>query len=527
MSLKSSKQIDKNYYELTLGIDGATFKAAVDKVFKRSVKNITVPGFRRGKAPRSIIEKMYGKGVFYEDAINDCLPDVYEAAVKEFGMPVVGRPEFDLGDVDENGATITAKVYTKPEMTLKAYKGLTATRDEHPVTDADIDEEIERVRARNSRMIEVTDRPVADGDTANIDYEGSVDGVPFEGGKDAGHDLAIGSGSFIPGFEEQIIGHAIGDEFDVNVTFPTEYHAAELAGKAAVFKVKVNAIKMNEKPELDDEFAKDVSEFDTLAEYRADIKAKMEEHAKHHADSEVDEQLVSALVENLEGDIPEVMYEAESENIVRDFDMRLRMQGMDLQTYFQYTGMTLDGMREQSRPQAERQVKSRLALETVAKLEGIEATEEEINKEYESLAEAYGMEADKVRETVTAEDLAADIKVRKAVDFIRDNAKIGAAKKTAAKKPAAKKTAAKKEEAPAEEATAEKAPAKKPAAKKTTAKKAEAPAEEAPAAEKAPAKKPAAKKTTAKKAEAPAEDDPAKKPAAKKAPAKKKAEDKE
>ena len=490
MSLKNQKNIGPNNYEFEISIDGATFSAAVDKAYKKSAKNITIPGFRRGKAPRAIIEKMYGRGVFYEDAVNDLLPVAYEEAAKEFGMEIVGRPEFEIDNIDDNGATIKVKVYTKPEMKLDGYKGVEATRTVTPVTDADVDAEIERVRARNSRMIDVTDRAAALEDTVDINYEGSVDGVPFEGGKADGHSLTLGSGQFIPGFEDQIVGHSIGDEFDVNVTFPEKYHAEELAGKAAVFKVKLNGIKFNEKPALDDDFAKDVSEFDTLAEYKADIRAKLEENNKKSADAAVDEQLVAAVVEKLEGDIPEVMYDAECENMVRDFDTRLRMQGMDLKTYFKYTGMDLDGLREQYRPQAERQVKTRLALETIAANEKIEASDDEIEEEFKRLSEAYGMEVDQIKAQIAPEALAEDIKVRKAVEFIRDNAKITdaapEAEKKPAKKTAAKKTAAKKDD------SAEKPAAKKTAAKKTSAKKDDS-------AEKPAAKKTAAKKTAAKK----------------------------
>ena len=465
MSLKNQKNIGPNNYEFEISIDGATFSAAVDKAYKKSAKNITIPGFRRGKAPRAIIEKMYGRGVFYEDAVNDLLPAAYEEAAKEFGMEIVGRPEFEIDNIDDNGATIKVKVYTKPEMKLDGYKGVEATRTVTPVTDADVDAEIERVRARNSRMIDVTDSAAALEDTVDINYEGSVDGVPFEGGKADGHSLTLGSGQFIPGFEDQIVGHNIGDEFDVNVTFPEKYHAEELAGKAAVFKVKLNGIKFNEKPALDDDFAKDVSEFDTLAEYKADIRAKLEENNKKSADAAVDEQLVAAVVEKLEGDIPEVMYDAECENMVRDFDTRLRMQGMDLKTYFKYTGMDLDGLREQSRPQAERQVKTRLALETIAANEKIEASDDEIEEEFKRLSEAYGMEVDQIKAQIAPEALAEDIKVRKAVEFIRDNAKITDAAPEAEKKPAAKKTTAKKTAAKKDDS------AEKPAAKKTTTKK--------------------------------------------------------
>lgn len=463
MSLKESKKIETNLYQLTIDIDAATFAAAVDKVYRKSVKNITVPGFRRGKAPRSIIEKMYGTGVFYEDAINDLLPTVYPEALKESGIEAVSQPEFDIESVDENGVVLVAKVYVKPEVKLEGYKGIEVEKTVEETTDAEVRIEIDRVRERNSRMIEVTDRAAQTADTANIDYEGFVDGVPFDGGKAAGHDLILGSGQFIPGFEDQIIGHNVGDEFDVNVEFPAEYHAAELAGKPAVFKCKLNALKLKELPELDDEFARDVSDFDTLAEYEADVKAKLVERKAKQSDAIVDEKLVDALIEKLEAEIPEAMFEAETENFVRDYDNRLRMQGLDLKTYFQYTGLNLDALRAEMRPQAEKQVKSRLALEKVAELENIEVSEEETDAEYNRLAEAYGMEADKIKAMIAVEDLAADLKVKKAVELIRAEAVI-------------------KEAAPAK-----KAPAKKKSTttkKKTTTKKAtEAPAEEAPVAE--------------------------------------------
>ncbi|MDD6094331.1 MAG: trigger factor, partial [Clostridia bacterium] len=446
MSLNSSKLIDKNLYELKIGIDAETFGAAVNSVYKRQAKNITVPGFRKGKAPRSIIEKMYGKGVFYEDAINALIPDAYESALKESGIDAVGQPEFDVESVDENGVVLVAKVYVKPEVKIEGYKGIEVTRKVERTTAAEVKAEIDRVRDRNSRMIDVEDRAAKTGDTANIDYEGFVDGVAFDGGKGEGYDLILGSGQFIPGFEDQIVGHNIGDEFDVVVTFPADYHAEELAGKEATFKTKLNGLKLKELPAADDEFARDVSDFDTFAEYEADVKAKIKKRKEDAADSEVEGQLIDALMEKLDADIPEVMFAAETENFVRDYDTRLRMQGLDLKTYFQYTGMTLDSLREQLRPQAEKQVKTRLALEKIAELEAVAVSDDEVEAEYTRLAEAYGMEADKIKETVAAEDIAADLKVKKAVDLVKAAAVI--------KKPAAKKAEANAEtaeEKPAEE----------------------------------------------------------------------------
>ncbi|MBQ4043872.1 MAG: trigger factor [Clostridia bacterium] len=424
MSLKKSELIEKNLYELTFDVDRATFDAAVDKVYRQSVKKINVPGFRRGKAPRSIIEKMYGKGVFYEDALNEIIPAAWAEASAEAKLDMVSRPEFDVESIEDDGVVLKAKVYVKPEVAIENYLGIEAERTVAPVTEENITAEIEKVRARNSRMIDVTDRAAQMDDVANIDYDGSVYGVPFDGGKAEGHDLKLGSGQFIPGFEEQIVGHNIGDEFTVNVTFPEEYHAEELKGKAAVFQVKLNGLKFNELPEVDDEFVRDVSEFNTLDEYKADIRAKLEADNAKTADRAVEEQLLNALIEKLEADIPEAMFETETENYVRDYDNRLRMQGLDLSTYFKYTGMDLDTLRTQMRPQAEKQVKTRLALEKIAELENIVVSDEEIEEEYKRIAEAYNMEVDKVKEVVDAEGITADLKVKKAVDLVKEKAVI-------------------------------------------------------------------------------------------------------
>ena len=424
MSLTKSEMIEKNKYELQFSVDKATFDAAVDKVYRKQVKSITVPGFRKGKAPKSIIEKMYGKGVFYEDAINDLIPVAYPAALEESGLEVVSQPEFDIVSIDDNGLVLSAKVYVKPDVVITDYVGIEVEKEVAPVTDEDVDKEIEMVRERNSREIDVTDRAAEMGDTAVIDFEGFCDGVAFEGGKGTDYALKLGSGSFIPGFEEQVAGKNIDEEFDVNVTFPTEYHAADLAGKEAVFKVKIHAITKVELPALDDDFAKDVSDFDTFDEYKADLKAKIEKRHETTADNAVEDKLVAALIEKLEADIPEAMYVAETENFVRDYDTRLRSQGLDLNTYFKYTGMTLDTLREQMRPQAERQVKARLALEKIAALENLEATEEDVNGEYENIAKAYGVELDQVKASIDAEAIAADMKVKKAMDLVKEKAVI-------------------------------------------------------------------------------------------------------
>ena len=531
--LKNKELIEKNRYELTFDVARSIFEEAVSKVFRKQAKRIMIPGFRRGKAPRSIIEKMYGKGVFHEDAINEVLPDAYEDAAKASGLEIVGRPEFDVEPIEDGDVVFKVKVYVKPEVKIDGYKGIKVTRTIAPVTDDEVNAEIDRVRARNSRMIEITDRPAAMGDTANIDFDGYVDGKQFDGGKGENFDLVLGSGSFIPGFEDQVAGHAIGDEFDVNVPFPADYHEKSLAGKDSTFKCRLNSLKLNEKPELNDDFVKDVSEFDTVAEYTADVKAKLEEAKKKAADSEVESKLMEELVGKMEADIPQVMFDAEAENLVRDYDTRLRMQGLDLSTYIKYTGQTLEQLREQMKPQAERQVKMRLALEEIAKLEKIEVSDEDVEAEYARLAGTYGVDVENVKKQVVSDDIAADLKVQKAVDLVKSSAKITDEAPKAEKKTTAKKSAKKDAEA-AEEKPAKKAPAKKaaakadeadsPAEKKTGAKKApakKADAEEKPAAKKTAAKKadteekPAAKKTTAKKADA------EEKPAAKKTTAKK------
>ena len=424
MSLKSQEIIAANQKKITIDVDRATFEKAINKTYKAASKNITIPGFRKGKAPRALVEKMYGKEVFYEDAINEIIPEAYAEAVKEVPETIVSRPEFDIESIDENGVVLVATFFVKPEVEIKDYMGIAVERPILTVSDEDIENELKKVQNRNSRMIEITDRAAQNDDVVTIDFEGFVDGTPFDGGKAEGHSLKLGSGQFIPGFEDQIVGKNIGDEFDVNVTFPTDYHAENLAGKEATFKCKLHAIKFNELPVLDDEFAKDVSEFDTLDEYKADIKAKLEETHAKQADAQVDEALIKVLIEKLEGDIPECMFENETENFVRDYDNRLRMNGLDLQTYFQYTGLDLDKLREQMRPDAERQVKTRLALEKIAALESIVASEEEIEAEYQRLAEYYGMEADKVKEAVSADAVGEDLKVKKAVELIREKAVI-------------------------------------------------------------------------------------------------------
>ena len=426
MNLVKSEKNEHSMHYIEFAIDKATFDAAVDKVYRKQVKNINVPGFRKGKAPKSVIEKMYGQGVFFEDAINDLIPENYEAAVKEAAIIPVGQPEIDVVSLDENGLVLSAKVPVKPEMQIKDYKGIEAVKNVAEATDEQVDKELGMIRERNSREIEITDEAAQMGDIVKIDFEGSVDGVAFDGGKGTDYSLKLGSGSFIPGFEEQIAGHTIGEEFDVNVTFPEDYHAAELAGKPSVFKTKVNAITRIELPELDDEFAKDASEFDTLDELKADMKAKIQERNDKQAENEFEEKLIEALIEKLEGEIPEAMFVNETENFVRDFDNRLRSQGMDMNMYFKYTGLTIEAMREQMRPQAERQVKARLALETIAALEGVVASEDEINAEYQRIADAYHLEVEQVKSMLDDASIIADLQVKKAMDIVKESAVVKA-----------------------------------------------------------------------------------------------------
>ena len=431
MTLIKAERTENSTVELEFSVDKETFDKEVTNVYRKQAANITVPGFRKGKAPRSIIERMYGKGVFYEDAANNLLPGAYEEALKaaEPAVEPVGRASFDIKSIDENGIVFTATVPVKPAVTIEGYMGIEAQKVADEVTELEIENELKIVQEQNSREIDVTDAPAAVGNTVVIDFEGSIDGVPFDGGKGEDYHLKLGSGSFIPGFEDQIVGHSVGDAFDVSVTFPENYHASELAGKAAVFAVKLKAVQNIELPALDDDFAKDVSEFDTMDAYKADIKAKIAKRHEDAAESVFEETVIKALNEKLGGEvIPAAMVDAEAENLVRDYDNRLRMQGLDLNSYLKYTGSTLDQLREQVRPQAESYVKTRLALEKIAELENVTVSEEEIEEEYARLAEKYKMEADQVKPLIPAESLIEDLKVKKAMDLVKANAVAPAAK---------------------------------------------------------------------------------------------------
>ena len=427
MKLLNITDAEKNQKVIEFSVDKATFDAAVDKVYKKNVAKLNIPGFRRGKAPKSIIEKMYGKGFFYEDAINEILPEAYASALEESGLDVVSHPEIDIKTIDENGVVVTAAVYVKPEVKLGEYKGMEATRADVTVSDEAVDAEIKKALEGQARETEVTDRAAEMGDEVVFDFDGYVDSVAFAGGKSENYELKLGSGAFIPGFEEQIVGKNIGENFDVNVTFPADYHAEELAGKEAVFKCLIHAIKVRELPELDDEFVKDVSEFDTVDEYRADVTAKLQAEADKAEDANVDAQLMDKLVEMMEADIPEVMFTNEVENMMRDYETRLRYQGLDMEMFMKYTGQTADDLKAQFRPQAEKQVKTRLALEAVAAAEAFEATAEEIEAEYAKIAEAYNIKVEDVRAQIDDAAISADLVVGKAAQFIRDTAVVSAA----------------------------------------------------------------------------------------------------
>lgn len=432
MSLKNVTSPEKNISVLELHIDKAAFDDAVTKAYKKNVGKMNVPGFRKGKAPKSIIEKMYGAAVFYDDALDMLLPDLYASAVEEAKLEVVSRPEIDIVSIDENGVELTAKVYTKPVATVSKYKGLEAAKETVRVNKSEIEEEIELVRKRNGRQITLEDQPAADGDETVIDFEGFLDGVAFEGGKGEKFPLKLGSGSFIPGFEEQLVGHKAGESFDITVTFPEDYGAKELAGKEAVFKIVLHEVKRTELPEVDDEFVKDVSEFNTLDEYKADVKAKITERKQKTAEHAFEEALIDELLANTDVDVPAPMIDSEVDAQVRDYDYRLQMQGGNLDMYFQYTGMNMDKLRESFRPGAERQLRTRLALEAVVKAEAIEATEEELEEEYKKIASGYNVELEKVKESILVSGITEDVVMRKAVELIKANA-VKPAKKEAKK----------------------------------------------------------------------------------------------
>ncbi len=425
MSLKNATKLENNRVELEIEVDAATFEAAVNAAYKKDVKKMAVPGFRKGKAPRALIEKTYGTGVFYETAMNDVYPTALDAAIKESGYDYVeDKIDLDVVSVGAEGLVFKATITVKPDVTMRGYKSLKATKSVVAVTDEDVAKELERLQERNARMVSVEDRGAEMGDTVTFDFEGFVDGEAFEGGKAENHALQLGSGQFIPGFEEQLVGATVDAELDVNVTFPEEYHAADLAGKPAVFKCKVHKIEKKELPEIDDELIKDSSDFDTVDEFKADAKKRLEEQREKAAQDAVDEKLVEGLIKCMKADIPEAMYERAIDDRIQDFAYRLQAQGLSLEMYLQYTGMDEKAFRDSFREQAEKQVKVRLALETIAKKEKIKPSDEELEAEYAKFAEQYGMEVDKVKAAIPATALIEDLSVSKAMDFVKESATI-------------------------------------------------------------------------------------------------------
>ncbi|MBR4671313.1 MAG: trigger factor [Butyrivibrio sp.] len=487
------EKLEKSMAKLKIEVSADQLEKAIQKAYEKNKNKIQLPGFRKGKAPRKMIEQMYGKGVFYEDAANELIEEEYPKAVEECGEDVVSSPKIDVEQLEAGKDFIfTAEVALKPPVKLGKYKGVEVEKMDIDVTDADVDAEIDKQRNTNARTVEVTDRAVQKDDIVTLDFEGFVDGVAFQGGKGTDYPLTIGSGSFISGFEDQLIGFEIGKEGDVNVTFPKDYQAEDLAGKDATFKCTIKAIKAKELPELNDEFASDVSDFDTLAEYKEDVKNKLVEKKTGEEKAKREDAVVRAVVEDSEMELPEAMVETQSRQIVNDFAQRLQMQGMNMDQYLQYTGNTVDKMLEQVKPQAIERIKSRLVLEAVAAKEKIEVTEEDFEKELEKMATQYRMELDKLKELMSDAEkkmMKSDLAVQKAADFLVENVKESAKKAT--KKAAAKKDDAAKEEKPAKKTAAKKTTKTKTATKKTTTKTAKT--TEAAEAEEKP------KKTTRKK----------------------------
>lgn len=425
MNLKATNNVETNKYQLQLEVTPEEFNKTLDAVFKSESKKLNIPGFRKGKAPRAFVEKYYGEEVFFDAAVDRLYRSIVMEAIDQSKLEVVSIGDFKIDEISKAvGVQCTLTVVTKPEASIEGYKGIEVTREPVVVTEGDINSELERVRERNSRMITVEGRAAENGDIAVIDFDGYVDDKQFDGGKAENYELTLGAGQFIPGFEDQIVGHSTGEDFDVNVTFPEDYHAEELKGKAAVFKIKLHELKTKELPEVDDEFVKDVSEFDTLEEYKKDIEKKLLERREKAADADVENQLIDAVIEKVQAEIPDEMVENEVDEIINAFAQRLQSQGLKLETYLQYTNMTTDDLRAQYKPQADRQVKVRLGLEKIAQLEGIKPTDEECEEELKRLSEAYGMPLENVKGLVNMDMVSADLANQKAVEFVRANAAI-------------------------------------------------------------------------------------------------------
>ena len=424
MNLISCEKLEKSMVELQFSIDAETFKAAVNNAFKREGKKYAIPGFRKGKAPRHMIEKMYGSDIFHYDAVNDLFPEAYEAAVKEAKIDVVGRPDPEVVSMSEaDGVVLKVKVAVKPEVELGEYAGLTGTKEAKNVNEADVDAEVKRMQDRNGRLL-TREGAAENGDTVDIDFEGFVDGKAFEGGKAEHYSLVLGSGSFIPGFEDQVVGHSAGEEFDVNVKFPEEYGAAELAGKDATFKIKLHEVKYKELPALDDDFAKDVSEYDTLDELKDSIRNNIKTNLDKQAEQKVENDLMDQVIANMKADIPDAMVDSRIDELVQDFEYRISQQGLKLADYLKYMGMNIEQFRAQFKEQADKQVKMRLAMEAIVAKEGITASDEEFEEEVKRIADAYKMEADKVKSIVDAAAVKADLAINKAIDFVKEKANV-------------------------------------------------------------------------------------------------------
>ena len=425
MSLKATNNVETNKYELEIEISAEDFEAAIEKAYLKARKNIAMPGFRKGKAPRKLIEKEYGEQVFFEDAVNLLYAPVVNGAVEESGLELVTHPEVEVTEISkENGVKLKATCITKPEVEVKDYKGIEVEKVVNPVTDEDINKQLDALREKNVTVETVDDRAAENGDDVVIDFEGFKDDVAFEGGKAEDFTLSLGSGQFIPGFEDQIVGHNAGEDFDINVTFPEEYQVKELAGAPAVFKIKLKSISKKVMPELDDDMVKDSTEFDTVDEYKADVKKKLEEANEKHADSEVEAKIFDKVIENMTAEIPQVMFDNRVNEMIGELEQRLAPQGISLDLYMQYTGQTIDTVKKAYAEQAEKQVKLRLALEKIAKLENIEVTEDELKAEFDKLAEAYKLDVDQIKQFIHDDDLKKDIAVGKAVDLIKDAAVI-------------------------------------------------------------------------------------------------------
>lgn len=425
MKIISSSKTQVNTIEAVIQADAAEFEAAIESVYQKKKKDISVSGFRKGKASRKMIEKVYGKNFFYKDAVDEMYPGILEKAADELELEVVDVPYVEVTEITaENGVSLKAQYTIKPEVNISDYKGLKLDKKVKTVTENDVDEEIQRIRERNSRFIAVTDRPAKTGDTVNIDYNGTINGITFEGGSAEHYGLTLGSGTFIPGFEEQIEGKNIGEEFDVNVTFPEDYHAEEYAGKAAVFRCKLHEIHAYEIPDLDDEFVKDVSEFDTIEEYREDIFKQLTAAAEEKSNSELENDLATKISEKVQAEVPHVMYENRIADMLREWEYRNRRFGVTLQDYLKYTGMSAEEFRESFRAPAEVQVKLRLGLEKIAELEHIEVGEDEIERSYNEIAEQNNMSVERVKEVFSSKSAKDDLTVQKAFDFVRENAEI-------------------------------------------------------------------------------------------------------